>query len=187
MAIEQTANVLPTQTWVQLDKRDPLGIWGGRHGITGDATGGSIKTIFQIPQLQRAAFVFACYGITYAQTTGAAVTSIVKARLLTNWPNADEQAGVRGYATNNIVTVGGSGNFTAPLAGPAGGERLLQSTDRFILMYDPRAGATGDMGLVEIELAANQDGSDFAFEVWGYYWDRSVMEAPGGPRHPGSA
>jgi len=187
MALAETADVFPAQTWPQLDARDPLGLWGGKLSILGDASGSPVRFSFQVEQARRAAFVFACYGVTWAQQDGATISTIVKTRLLTNWPNIDPQLGVQGYGTNNIVSVGGGGGFGAPEAAPLNGERMLQSTDRFILMYDPRPGIGTALTLVEIEQLANQDGTTTITEVWGYYWDRSVMETPGGPRHPGSS
>ncbi|KKL17299.1 hypothetical protein LCGC14_2486920, partial [marine sediment metagenome] len=58
--------------------------------------------------------------------------------------------------------------------------------DRFILIFDPRQGA-GVLNMIELEMGVNVNTDTYAFEAYGYYWDRSVLNAPGGPRHPGSA
>jgi len=48
----------PAQLWPQLDIRDPLGVWGARALVTGDASGGSIKEKCQAPAERTAAFFF---------------------------------------------------------------------------------------------------------------------------------
>lgn len=185
MAIVEDGAVLESQLWPQGDARDPLGIWSMRHGITGDATGGSIKVRYQVTSPRRAAYVYTCVGLTYAQLTGTPTVSLLKVRLLANWPDADVAAGVQGYGSVIIRSTTGSANFTAPVAGPS--TPILEPQQRFILLFDPRPGVDADLDIVELELATNVDGDTYAFEGYGYFWDRSVLQAPGGPRHPGSS
>ncbi len=172
------------QQWPQGDARDPLGIWAGRDIIGGDGGGGGIKVTFQIPAGLNAAYVYTCYSATVADVTSSTGV-VVKCRLLTNWPDADPQAGVQAFATLKVLTMNGSTTeFTAPFAGPV--DNLIGPNDRFLLLYDPRP-VTGNLDIVELELAENQAGESYSFEAYGYFWDRGVLQAPGGPRHPGSA
>jgi len=108
----------------------------------------------------------------------------VKTRLLSNWPNVDPQDGVEAFATLSVRFMDGSANFTPPLTGPQ--SDLLAPNDRFVLLYDPRSGVAGVLSLVEFEVSSNVLNEIIGAEIWGYYWDRSVLQAPGGPRHPGS-
>ncbi|MGR3295936.1 MAG: hypothetical protein ACUZ8A_06880, partial [Candidatus Bathyanammoxibius sp.] len=65
---------------------------------------------------------------------------------------------------------------------------FINSIDRFLLLYDPRQPASlGNTNILELQLAVNTDLATYSFEAYGYYWDRSVMQTPGGPRHPGSS
>lgn len=187
MAIVENVALLATQTWPQGDKRSPLGIWGARRGITGDASGGSIKTTIQTPNDQGASYVYNVEAVTIAVLNVVQVVStLLKCRLLTNWPNVDPQAGVQGYATLRISNVGGSANFSEPLAGEAAnGAPLLRTNDRYLLLYDPRP-AAGDFTIIELEISENVLNTVHAFEAYGYFWDRSVLQAPGGPRFMGS-
>jgi hypothetical protein len=75
-------------------------------------------------------------------------------------------------------------NFTAPTGGVAG--QLVLPNDRFLLLFDPRPGA-GDLVIAEIKYSDNVDAMTTIMELYGYYWDRSVLQAPGGPRHPGAS
>ncbi len=189
MAIDETVDILTAQLWPQGDIRDPLGTWGWRHLITGDATGGSLKTIAQVAADQKAAYVFTCYAVTFAQIDGDFVpgSAILKARLLSNWPNLDPQAGVQGFATMRAGTTHGAVTFTAPIGGTFAQEEYVTPNERFLLLFDPRPQGTAALALVEQEVSINTLNTAWAFEGWGYYWDRSVLQAPGGPRHPGSS
>jgi len=62
---------------------------------------------------------------------------------------------------------------------------MVQPQDRFILLFDPRPVA-GAFDIVELEISVGVLDRNYAFECWGYYWDRQVLNTPGGPRHPGS-
>lgn len=183
MAISTTIEVQPAALWPQGDVRDPLGVWGFRVGVTGDATGGSIKIVAQAPAGLRAAYVYTCYSLNCALLTGSLTGGTrLKVRLLTNWPNVDPIPGVQAYGSmlsanmNELNVTAPRGGLTDPVIGPA---------DRFLLLFDPRP-TGGVLELVELELADNVDAATYSFEGYGYWWDRSVLQAPGGLRHPGS-
>lgn len=185
MAISSTVDVIATALWPQGDARDPLGIWGFRLGVTGDASGGSIKVTAQVPAERNAGLVYTIYSLLIAQLTGTFASVTSRARILTNWPNIDSIAGVQAYAANNVVQVSGDADFTSPLTGPFEGQ-FVRAHERFLLLFDPRP-AAGVLSLIELEYGNNEDTATYSFEGYGYYWDRSVLQAPGGPRHPGSS
>ena len=116
MAIVVEAPVVEAQVYPQGDKRDPLGVWGVRQGVTGDASGGTIKVIFQVTSPKRAAFVYTCYDLNFAQLTGAVSADELKARLLTGWPNIDSAAGVQAYSSLIVTKAAGAAALTAPEA-----------------------------------------------------------------------
>jgi len=185
MAIATTIEVIETQQWPQGDIRDPLGLWGARKGVTGDASGGSAKVEFDVAADKRAAYLYTIYSATWAQLTGTATEIFLKARILTNWPDVDPDAGVQAFATLRMVDSRSSG-FSAPINGPQ--EPLISPNDRFILCFDPRQQESlGVLPILEIEASGQIDTATYSFEAWGYFWDRSVANAPGGPRHPGSS
>jgi len=184
MAITAETDVLAAALWPQGDERDPLGVWGFREGVTGDGGGGSIKVTAAAPAGLSAAYVYTCYSVLIAQLTGVLTSpSSCKCRLLANWPNIDTLAGVQGYGSGRFTSLVGGVNFTAPITIPL--EPMITAFDRFILLFDPRPGA-GRLEIVELELDDNVMGATYSFEGYGYWWDRSVLQAPGGPRHPGA-
>lgn len=183
MAIAVEVDVKPAAQWPQGDIRDPLGVWGGRQGVTGDASGGGIKVGFLSPAGQDAAYVYTCYGVTVAQLTGTPVAQGIKIRLLTNWPDVDPLVGVQGFGSVKLILAVVDSDLSAPNGGVGPG--AIEAVDRFLLLFDPRPSA-GQITLVELEFGANVDGNTYSFESYGYFWDRSVLNAPGGPRHPGS-
>ncbi len=183
MAIAVEVAVEQLNLWPQGDARDPLGVWGARLGVTGDATANAIKVGFIVPADRKAAYVYTCYSVNYSKLAGTVGVTAVKVRLLTNWPNVDPIPGVQAYGTHVSAIATGSAEFTSPLIGLD--RPIIGPADRFLLLYDPRAIA-GDMTIVEIEENDNTDGDTYSFEAYGYFWDRAVMDAPGGPRHPGS-
>ncbi len=190
MSIATSADILLSQMWPQGDIRDPLGVWGFRQGITGDASGGTIKVQGSVPARQRASYILTVYAMTAAQLTGDPTTvSVVEGRILTNWPNIDSVAGVQGFATAAIDSVSDNSNFTAPNAAIIGrADHLMGHADRFILCMDPRPDqALGALPIVEMEWNVNVDLATYSFEGYGYFWDRAVLQAPGGPRHPGAS
>jgi len=185
MAIATNVDLLPAQQWPQGDARDPLGVWAARLGVTGDATGGSIKVGVNVPAPLRGAHVYTCYSINFAQLTGVITARNVKVRLLTNLPDADTLAGIQGFATLRIVNTATLDSITEPILGIGGaGAPALEPLDRFILL---RTDTGTPLTIVEIEFGENVNLSTYVFEAYGYYWDRLVMQAPGGLRHPGSS
>lgn len=184
MAIAQAVEVIETALWPQGDARDPLGVWGARALLTADATGGGIKITMEVPAGKRASFVYTCYGANITQLTGTLAGSNLKTRLLTNWPNIDPQAGVQAFSTFIRTEIQGDAEFTAPIAGNADFHNMGPN-DRFLLLFDPRAISTA-MAIVEMEIGENVDGLTYGAEAYGYYWDRQILNTPGGPRHPGA-
>ena len=189
MSVEVTQACQQHQIFPQGDERDPLGIWGGRVGVTGDASGDDhVKASFFIPADLKAAYVYTVTAVTAVILTvpvSIGLPFLCKCRLLTGWPNISPGAGVEAFATTRIVDIDGSGNLSPPIASPA--TPLLDPSDRFLLLFDPRAQGTTPFFLVELEIQDNTNTATYAFEVYGYFWDRSVMQAPGGPRHPGAS
>jgi len=193
MALSVMGEPLESQLWPQGDIRDPLGVWAFRLGVTGDASGNPITVGIDIPAARRSAYLYTIYHAQVSQLTGVITAANIKTRILTNWPDADPDAGVFAYASNLQSRLVGSTNFNAPIAGPGGSASasagpLIFPLDRFLLMFDPRQQESlGDMEIFQFELEVNTNAATYSFEAYGYYWDRSVMQAPGGPRHPGSS
>jgi len=183
MSIAETATIITQALWPQGDIRDPLGVWGARRGVTGDATGGSIAVDLEAAADQGAAYLYTCYSVNASQLTGTVNGTTVSVRLLTNWPNVDPVVGVQGYGSHVVATWGGSGT-PAPTSGFT--TLPLSAADRFLLLFDPRPSA-GALTIVSLALNDNTNLATYSFEGYGYYWDRSVLNAPGGPRHPGSS
>lgn len=186
MAIVVLGVVQHAQLWAQGDIRDPLGVWGARVGATGDATGGSIKARIEVPAPQRAAYVHTCYSVNIARLTGLTTTETAKTRLLTNWPNISPEPGVQAYGSLFLTPWTAPVGLTSPIGGYAT-NYPLGPFDRFLLLYDPRSGINLPLTIAELEINDNILAETYAFEAYGYFWDRSVMDAPGGPRHPGSS
>lgn len=184
MAISSGVDLFPAQQWPQHDARDPLGIWGARLGVTGDASGGSIKVAFNVPANIRGAHVYTCYAVTFAQLTGVVTARNVKTRLLTNLPDVDPQEGITGFTTLNISNTATLDSVTPPILGMKGEDPGVKDIDRFILL---RTDTGTPLTIVEMEFGENLLAATYSFEAYGYYWDRLVMQAPGGPRHPGSS
>jgi len=184
MAVAATVNVVQSAIFNPRDLRDPLGVWGFRLAITGTASGGSLKATAQIPADRKAAYVYTAYSCQMVLTTGTAADQNMKMRLLSNWPNIDPQAGVQGYSSAIFInTNGADGDFTSPNSGPQ--IAMVTPLDRFILLYDPRP-IGGAMSIMELEVGSNVLNDVWAFEGYGYFWDRQVLDTPGGLRHPGS-
>jgi len=183
VTVSVVGEILASAVFAQRDRRDPLGVWGMRVGATGDGGGGSIQAVGQVPAGERAAYVYACYSASIVIISQAVPLNVTgQFRLLTNWPNVDEQAGVNAYAGIHMVTVEQSA-LEAPIGG--NNDPLVSAPERFMLLWDPRStGAT--MDICSFAVGSNVTGDVYSFEAWGYYWDRTVMAQPGGPRHPGS-
>lgn len=185
-----TVDVSQTAIFTPRDFRDPLGVWGARIGLTGDATGGFIKVQVNVPAERKSQFVYTCYSTNITILTGTGQNGQgIRVRRLTNWPNIDPQVGVQGYGSAVFGAINTDADFDDPIGGMSGttpnGMLFDNPNDRFMLLYDPRPIGV-DMTIVEFELAFNTDLETYACECYGYYWDRAVMDVPGGPRHPGS-
>lgn len=184
MSILNRVNPIESELWPQRDARDPLGIFGWRLTIPTDASGGSVKCSVDIEAGKRHAFVWKIFDMVIAQITGGALATNAKLRILTNWPNIDPQPGIQAYSTLWVGSMGGNNSLTPPNTGifdvsPLNGQQ------KDILIYDPSTTA-GIMPIAEQEVV-NTDGLTYSFEGYGYYWDRSVMNTPGGPRNPGTS
>lgn len=163
------------------DVRDPLGIWAARGTGVGDAGGGVVLAQFVVPAARRASSVYTCYGVQVVELAIATVqATIITTRLLTNWP-VTEVGGINGFSLTNGHVADNDGIFPASSQG-----ELITSAMRYILLFDPRPGPNADVVLVEAWPNDNSLNETYVFEAWGYYWDRNVLDAPGGPRHPGS-
>lgn len=185
MAILGDAEIIATQLWPQGDIRDPLGVWGARLGVTGDASGGSIKVGMQASAGINAAYIYTVYNLNFSQLTGTGITDAIGVRLLSNWPDADPAVvGVQGFGSHIMTPMVIDPTMTPPISAP--GIPLVGPNDRFLLLFDPRPGA-GTLIIVEMEFGNNVDTVTYTFEGYGYFWDRSVLQAPGGLRHPGSS
>ncbi len=145
-----------------------------------------MKATFEVSAQLRAAYLYTCYAATMVLILGTAQNANIKLRLLTNWPDIDPLADVQAFSTGIFTTGTGSDNdFTQPKSGPD--INLVGPLDRFLLLFDPRPLNTA-IQIAELEVGANTGvGVDYSAELYGYFWDRSVLNAPGGPRHPGSA
>lgn len=177
-------DLIATALWPQGDSRDPLGVWGGRFIATATVSDGPIKVRFAAPATIAGKYVYTCYAATIAGLTVQTV-AIGKCRLLTNWPDIDPLAGVQAFSSIKMVQIDGSATFTAPLTGALTGGALVQPSDRYLLLFDPRP-VRGAFDIVELEISDLVNTNTVAFEAYGYFWDRGVLNAPGGPRHPGS-
>lgn len=175
--------------WPQRDARDPLGVWVARKIITGDAdTPVFILAQIQITAAQRRAHVYTCYNLFTGWVGGpnpSSETGII-GRLLTNWPDADELAGVQGFATARRVTE--TIQIASAFPDRVPDDFLVGPNDRFILLFDPSTVAAGlPMNIAEIQRDSNVLNTLYSFEAYGYYWDREILDTPGGPRHPGAS
>lgn len=187
MTVQSDIPVIEWQLWPQRDARDPLGVWAARGTTTGDLSGGVLEARIVVPQARRRAYVYTVYGLTQVRTSGGAETATqMKVRLLTNYPDATPGVpGITGFATWLRVPITVIANTTVPNAG--GDLPMLSPEQRFILLFDPSAvDVLNDMPIIQVERDANVDGIVVSTEAWGYYWDRSILNTPGGPRHPGS-
>lgn len=184
MAVIATTEVTETQTWPQGDIRDPLGVWGARGAMTGDATGDDIVLLVNVPLLKRKAFLYTVNSAMIGQIVGTGVVGNVSARIISNFPNIDLDAGVVGFSKvigRSMTDLGTAAPFFAP------DDPLIEPNDRFIVCYDPSPVNPNPMTILELKFQVNTDARVWVGEAYGYYWDRSVMNAPGGPRFPGQS
>lgn len=186
MAIATVVDLIPHQMWPQGDIRDPLGIWGARLLVTGDASGGGVKVLVRARAALGAAYVYTCYDVNVSIVTQAVTgtSNLTKVRLLTSWPDIDPTAGVQAYSSNKFFRVDSSSGQSAPVGGPI--NPTIDPQQRFLLLFDPRP-QTDALVILELEYGDNDLNDVYSFEAYGYFWDRSVLNAPGGPRHPGAS
>jgi len=185
MAITEVVEVQQTALWPQGDIRDPLGVWGFRLAVIGDASGDGVQVTAFVPRERKGAYIYTVYSALVVKVSGAApVASTIKCRILTNWPNIDPQPGVQAYGSAIFRSFTASTDLQAPIAGPD--DALILPQDRFLLILDP-SNSLDDMFILELGLGLNVLADVYSFEGYGYFWDRSVLNAPGGLRHPGSS
>lgn len=184
MAISQQIEILEHNLFVTLDSRDPLGLWTIRVQVTGDASGGSVKVAFLAAQTNR---VYVCHGVTLSGQ-GSTANAIGKLRLLTNFPPATPAGGNEGFSFNRAFTITREPLLTEPEDNiGATSNSMMIGTDK-ILLFGPIPSDSGPVGIVELETQDNTLNAAYFFEGWGYYWDKvAVLNAPGGPRFPGSS
>ncbi len=189
MAIAAIANVNPTILWQQRDARDPLGVWGGFILLTGDATGGGMRAIFQVPAGREGQYVFTAYSASISQVSGTLVAMSSRITLFANMPNIQSAAGIQGYEMRRVGAgeSGGQHNGSANFVSNVGGltQQLIGPLDRFILLYDPTPGGNV-LQIADLQVTLNTDTIPLEFSMYGYFWDRAVLTTPGGLRHPGS-
>jgi len=188
MSFTVNKDVLVSGLFKQGDIRDPIGIWGGSVTINGDVTGGFLRVIFQVdPDDGWVSGIFAHYSVSVIQTIGALLTgagSAVIFRINTNWPNILQDPGIIPYNfTRSFQLTGAAG--LSPIA--ATEQPMVTSQERFLLSWDPRHITPQNLLLDQIEILNPGAGISINFTAYGYFWDRSVLDAPGGPRHPGSS
>jgi len=186
MSITIEKDCLVTGVWKQGDIRDPIGIFGGVTSITGNGDGTFIRVSMRIDSED--AFLsglFAIYDATILQTLGSVQSVDVLYRIFSNWPNIDQQPGITPFNSGIVRNMVGSNSWVSPRAAPDA--PLVQPLDRFRLIWDPRHLAPQNMLLCEWFINMPVAPVAYQFSVYGYFWDRSVLNAPGGPRHPGSS
>lgn len=186
MTVTINIPVVEHALWAQRDARDPLGVWAARNTVGGDGSGHVAANIV-VPAARRRSHIYTCiHAITVLVGGTQELGGILKCRLLTNWPDAtSEVAGVTGFATYRTTPTELMANARLPNSGPA--RPFLEPNDRYVLLFDPSVVAVGsDMTIVEIDRDMSIATATYAFEAYGYYWDRGVLDAPGGPRHPGA-
>lgn len=184
MTVTVLADVTQTQLWPQRDARDPLGIWGGLAVATGDASGGLIDIFIQANASIRAAYVYNIISANVQKVDGASINEkAYLRRIITHWPDISVTAGVQSYEdvqAGAFIHVLGLDPENVP-ATP-----LIQSPQDRFMIFDPRPiGAA--MTLVELRIFDNELNQIYRGSATGYFWDRAVMETPGGPRFPGSS
>ncbi len=181
MSILVTSDVVETAVFPQRDARDPLGIWGAHATTTGDATGGITQVNFQIAAGRRRANVYSIIAANSQLTSGTAIGTDISLRILSSWPNLSAVlTGINFAAPTRSVPAG-----PALLNGPPQGD-LVRTNDRYILIFDPASVNAGNALLIAtIVRNANVDTETAVYTLYGYYWNRDIVDQPGGPRHPG--
>lgn len=186
MAITTSVDIITAPIFRPRDLRDPLGVWAGRLGVTGDASGGGILVNFTVPESNAGKHVHTFYSFNAGQLTGIAEATGTSVRLITNWPNSDPVAGVQGYDVMFMGVDRTQDNNVGQFSAPTNTMNPYDSIHRFMPLYDPRPSA-GQITIVELQRNDNTLAATYVFQCYGYYWDRQVMDTPGGLRHPGSS
>ncbi len=181
MAITTLKDILASGLIFQGDARDPLGIWGGATSQVNSGSGGSTRITFRVGTTDsNLSSVFAISGLSVLQESGTPRSDLVKFRMFTNWPSVDFQAAITPFNSAHAAVFVGSTLFT-------GGVAVAPFNDtvpaiRGLLSWDPR-GLSQPLLLCEFEMA-NISGTTVLVSVQGYFWDRAVLNTPGGPRFP---
>ena len=183
MALTPVIDIIENALWMQGDVRDPLGVWGFRSAIIGDGSGGTIKWFVQVPATKSGKYIYTVQSLNFTHDVGTILNKNVKIRMLTSWPNIDPQAGVQAYSMMKRRLMQGDITWSAPIETVQ--EDILGPLDRMVLLFDPRT-ANNAITLFEAEVTNTGIGEDYSFEGYGYFWDRTAMQAPGGIRFPGT-
>lgn len=173
-------NILDSPLLRRRDLGDPLGVWAGRGTVIGDGGGGGTLAQFTVPGSRRGGHIYTVYGVGATGQAGPTVEAdSLSVRLLTNWPPSD-LAGINGASITRTRLAVNDGIFGASPVGS-----LIDASDRFVLLFDPRPDP--NVGIVILEAWANINvlNETHTFEAWGYFWDRLAQDFPGGLRHPG--
>lgn len=172
--------------WPQGDIRDPLGVWGAIVELTADGTGGE-HLITVVTELDRAAaYVYTVLDAHIDQNSGVANGDATMFRIHTNWPNIQVAGNVVAYTPARFSLFLGAGFTTSPTHGIVADHQLVTPNQRFLPIWDPR-GLTSVLTILTFKMTNTPDLATFTVAAYGYFWDRSVMSAPGGLRHPGSS
>ncbi len=186
MSITTAVILQQAAQWPQGDIRDPIGVWGAKWIVLGDASGDEIEVTINTPLGAAAAFVYTLYDVNIEHSAGALVSNALMMQWFTGWPDVEAAAGVEAAHTNVVgVIQGDAGLGSAPIGAINANGPLWRSEQRFLLSFDPRFGHQSSRTLAIIKLVNIGVGTNYTGFLYGYYWDRSVMNAPGGPRHPG--
>lgn len=183
MTITVVATVFQHAILRRRDQRDPLGVWAAREQVTGDASGGIQQVDIQVPANVRAGFVYNCQAAEMIGPDPSAMTSVT-VRLLTNWPPSDSP-GVAGADFHVNSPIGSFGDGSSK-SGSNTGQPFINAALMKVLLFDPRSNPLAGVNLLEIWSSANTLAEPRIGTAWGYYWDRGVMDVPGGPRFPGA-
>jgi len=164
----------------QRDSRDPLGIWAFRSEQAGTATGGVFKVQVQSDEVDR---IFTCVGLNLT-ADGITVAVQGKYRLLCNQPPADLEGGQAGVSIARNIDVTNFSNATAP-ADNWDAISPYESQLEHILLFGGVQSSRDPQNILEMECGGNALTVTYFFEATGYFWDRQILESPGGPRWPG--
>lgn len=186
MSVAVQLSLRTTALWPQGDIRDPLGVWGVHGDLVADATGGEIIVTVVTELARAAAYVYTLLDAFMVQNTGILNSDRNMIEINTNWPNIQQAGGVQPYTPSRFGLWQG-GSFATPPNFGVGTEHLwVTPNQRFLPIWDPR-GLTSTLSILTFKLTNDPDAATFTCQAYGYFWDRSVMGAPGGLRHPGAS